>query len=43
MTHDFREEQMADKDIGLILTEKEEGHWPDWQDVCHGSEAPNHL
>ena len=30
---------MTDEDIGPILTAKEEGHRPDWQDICHGSEV----
>ena len=34
-----RPEQMTDEDIGPILTAKEEGCRPDWQDICHGSEV----
>ena len=30
---------MTDKEIGPILTAKEEGRRPDWQDICHGSEV----
>ena len=30
---------MTDEDIGLILTAKDEGRRPDWQDICHGFEV----
>ena len=34
-----RQEQMTDEDIGPILTAKEEGRLPDWQDICNGTEV----
>ena len=34
---------MTDEDIGPIFTAKEEGRRPDWQDICHGSEAVSYT